>query len=668
MTANLAGRAPPPARPTCGWEHQEKLPPDMHGSLTASLDRYASSRSWESQAHMLTNYVPDLPMERNLGQLVVAEMMYMYFRGPECPLIYSAKDDSWFVFRERWRTSKGSLTHAKATVQQHFLPAMQLVAGWAAQAGLSADKCKFAKKTVADLGCRLGVEALIKESAMFFDVETVFDENPYLFQLKNCLLDLRTNSFRPCRPSDMTRRCSSVVVPATWLEDPDLIPLESAQYCDAAWAVMWSMYSRAGEFHPDDHFDELGDQDEANFNHIMNLHARLLEGNPLGKCVILASTRGRNSKGLCEKIFNSVWGDYVAPVKSTVFNADRRSENDHTAAEVFRKGTRICFGNETLMEPWSNAIFKSKNSTDPVVARGCGSGETVRYQPTFTFVFAVNDPPAWEKPPNGSEQDRLMPIYFPNKFVDAGTAPTSPRTYVKDRGLEETVASSQFALGHLLNLIQLRIRFATNGGSLDNTVVAGTPTVHFWLSAWMKMWREAKNEPSSSNSIEFLRAFHQRYYDAGTLLVLEIHIRDDSEMRAPKASRWSSLLAGLKAAGTEGELMMTQTVAHSRKNKEQGAIRLFRFNVGLYHDIFDNADVFGRMAEYSYNTSVDDVVEESVASEWWQAVEGGKWSLVASAVEVVNLSALEACETDGLEETCERRTGSPAGIASGGST
>ena len=103
---------------------------------------------------------------------------------------------------------------------------------------------------------------------------------------------------RYSKPSDMTRRKSSVSVPQTWLENPDLIDAESAEMCAAAWDVMWSMFERTSDFHPDDHFEVLGDQDEANFRYMMVLHARLLEGRPLTKCCYLTSKRGRNSKGV----------------------------------------------------------------------------------------------------------------------------------------------------------------------------------------------------------------------------------------------------------------------------------------------------------------------------------------------------------------------------------
>ena len=61
------------------------------------------------------------------------------------------------------------------------------------------------------------------------------------------------------------------------------------------------------------------------------------------------------------------------PVKSNIFLPDRRNENDHSAADVIRKGARIGFMNEVGVIPWSNALFKNKNSSDPTTIRACGA-------------------------------------------------------------------------------------------------------------------------------------------------------------------------------------------------------------------------------------------------------------------------------------------------------
>ena len=101
----------------------------------------------------------------------------------------------------------------------------------------------------------------------------------------------------------------------------------------------------------------------------MELMAAMLEACALQRCPLLYNRRGKNSKGIVEKIWMSVWGDYYTTVKPTVFHADTRNENEHGAAELYRRGARLCWFNETLAADWSNAVFKNKNSSDPVVYR-----------------------------------------------------------------------------------------------------------------------------------------------------------------------------------------------------------------------------------------------------------------------------------------------------------
>ena len=113
-------------------------------------------------------------------------------------------------------------------------------------------------------------------------------------------------------------------------------------------------------------------QDTTNFDFLMALHARFLEGRPLGKCTPIFNNRGRNGKGTNEKILMHLLGAYFVPVKPTVFHNDTRNENEHTAADLHRKGARLLWFNETTSTPWSNAVFKNKNSSDPVVCIAWG--------------------------------------------------------------------------------------------------------------------------------------------------------------------------------------------------------------------------------------------------------------------------------------------------------
>ena len=128
--------------------------------------------------------------------------------------------------------------------------------------------------------------------------QQIYDSNPLIFQLFNCVVDLTTNAFRRGRPSDLTSRRSLIVVDEKWLKDPKRIAPESEDKRQKAWNIIWTIFRREGHQHALDHAEILGDQDESNFLYFMQLHARLLEGKPLARCILLHSPRGRNSKGL----------------------------------------------------------------------------------------------------------------------------------------------------------------------------------------------------------------------------------------------------------------------------------------------------------------------------------------------------------------------------------
>jgi hypothetical protein len=73
-----------------------------------------------------------------------------------------------------------------------------------------------------------------------------------------------------------------------------------------------------------------------------------------------------------------------------------------------------------------------------------------------TTTFGTNDIPSFEQAVKGSEKDRTLVIYFPNTFKNKDESSTAPRTFDKDERMEKVVSGNDFALGHLLNLVQIR--------------------------------------------------------------------------------------------------------------------------------------------------------------------------------------------------------------------
>ena len=49
-----------------------------------------------------------------------------------------------------------------------------------------------------------------------------------------------------------------------------------------------------------------------------------------------------------------------------------------------------------------------------------------------------------------------------------------------------------FAFGHLLNLLHIRLEHQATGRKLDDVIAAGTPTSQYLLEEWMALWTWAE--------------------------------------------------------------------------------------------------------------------------------------------------------------------------------
>ena len=293
-----------------GWGHQPALPAAQKRCITRKLDAFLKRNAGAPKQDMLLRYLVEIPQDHQVSQLTQAEMSYLFFHGPECPIFYDEELDHWFAYDKRWRGAKSNLTMVRGFFQTEFSHVIMQIITLAKNSRVfppsgqdDHPRMKFLKDTEKALLKRENTEKIIREASIYFLQQAVFDAEPYIFQLENCVLDLHTNTFRRGIPSDMARMASPITVPETWLVNPGLIETEGAPMRRRAWDIVWSMFSREdkdgvyGPHHPDDAINELGDQDIANFNFCMKLLARMLEGRPLKKCVFPYSLRGRNSKG-----------------------------------------------------------------------------------------------------------------------------------------------------------------------------------------------------------------------------------------------------------------------------------------------------------------------------------------------------------------------------------
>ena len=400
--------------------------PSMAAELDAFLGR---SAHLPTKDLVIQEYLRKADDSRNNSSLFMAELTYLFFsEGEDTRIVFSELHNFWFTWMGNWQ-SAGNLGDAVCDLlQSSFLPACRRIQRWSSAENVFAFLCAGLVKLLED---RARVRGLVEERKKFFSTyDVLFDQDPHIFAFRNMvILDLRTNEFRYAKPRGRARKTSKLQIPTSWLHGDAGYLQNSAELRPKVWSALWGIFRRDGDFHPGDATEELGfDQDVENFQWLITLLARLLEGTPLTKCVCLFSDRGRNSKGVLEKCIECVFGDYYASATNAVFCAKKGDENSHDAAVFSRQGKGVIVANE-VGEPWDNALFKTRNSRDKISARGCHQSEVVQFGPTCTYMFMTNAPPKWTSAVRGSERDRILPLRLPNKFVTPGEEllPGSPR-------------------------------------------------------------------------------------------------------------------------------------------------------------------------------------------------------------------------------------------------
>ena len=433
---------------------------------------------------------------REDSNLLKAELLYLVMsslsHGEVPPVIYSETEDMWYTWDKVWRPSKEGNNVMDAFQIRTLHIFRELVDMFIDQASAQLPqethpRVKVAKDMVHQLENRSQMFSLVMEARKFFKRDGfLFDTNAYLFAFSNnVVLDLTENTFRWSKPSDMCRRHSNLSVPISFLKNT--FWEEQRENREQVLMVLQSIFRREGAFHPGDLRDILGDDaDLQNYEWLLDYLCRVMEGIPLTKCLIVFSDRGRNSKGILEKIIEGLWGEYYAGVSSAIFGPPKENENDHDAMALDRQGRRVVVANE-MSGQWHNASFKFKNSRDKVPARGCHSSTVVHYDPTHNIVFMCNDPPDWTNIPKGSEVDRLIVLRLPNKFVESHEiAGFSPRRFQKDASLDDKVRSTNFALGLLSLLVERRRSRQAEGTNLTAKVCELTPSIKFWRDVYAK--------------------------------------------------------------------------------------------------------------------------------------------------------------------------------------
>ena len=304
-------------------------------------------------------------------------------------------------------------------------------------------------------------------------------------------------------------------------------------------------------------------------------------------------------------------------------------------------------------------MFKSRNSTDPIAARACSGADAERMKPTCTFSFGANDLPTSEETPKGSEHDRLLILYMPNKFHDASAPASSPRSFPKDMRLEVEVAAGDFALGHLLNLLTIRSAAAADGASLLDRVAAGTATSRRWLDASMKEWTQPRAEAGCDEQALEVKAFHASLRAAGERSVLQWQVQQDAALglSGPKRPRWPTVVGHVRQGGRLAANLIQMATSASRKGELQPSFEALPFDTDVYDAAFSDVEVFGALNDYTYDMNLDMWPGAPLENERLPpgAIAWLRSEVVLDIREVANVAALRRRAEAGAERTGERR-------------
>ena len=164
-----------PPLPARGWGHMAALQQGARISITSHLDLFKQNHRNFSKVDLMLLYVRGLPADKDLSQLLMAELVYLHFDGVECPLIYDSDLEVWQAFEGPWSTSKGKNTRVKAILQKELLPAAKECVRRAkignhfppSAAGDEHPRLSFLLKFASSLTNSKSVANLLVEAAMF---------------------------------------------------------------------------------------------------------------------------------------------------------------------------------------------------------------------------------------------------------------------------------------------------------------------------------------------------------------------------------------------------------------------------------------------------------------------------------------------------------------------
>jgi putative DNA primase/helicase len=295
----------------------------------------------------------------------------------------------WLVWDgRRWVLDAGG--HRVAALAADELPLH--FAGLAMRAKDSAARQEALRRALKAMSRHRITSALEMAKGLLLAEPSDFDRDPFLLNVSNGTLDLRTGELRPHNPADRLTKLARVVY------DPD------------ATAPTWQRFL-------EDVF--LGDQDLIGY--VRRALGYSITGDTREEVVFICYGTGRNGKSVLLETIVSILGDYARAVPQDLILARGEREDTHPAVLAELVGVRMALIVETEEDRRLNAArLKGLSGQDTLTARHL-------YRPYFNFrpqaklwLRTNYKPRVSDHTPAMWERLRLIPFraYFPPERRD----------------------------------------------------------------------------------------------------------------------------------------------------------------------------------------------------------------------------------------------------------
>lgn len=340
----------------------------------------------------------DIEERHTKGQVRMAEAMHRLFAGQ----LIHVPNVGWYYWDSiRWRLDE--LEKSTRFVLRTFRRALVVTERKLKQANDLADTDpvrsdrlkKFAEKLAGDVytcqsaaGIR-GVKEIARSAPKFAVRPIDLDSNPYLVNVQNGTLNLKTGDFHsPHDPAHLiTKVCN-----ATYHADQ----FDPAQHCPN-----WLRFLRS----------VLPDKEVREFLQV--LMGLALVGTQLEHVLVIFFGNGRNGKGVFERVMCHVLGDYAVTAARDLFTS---SPGAHSTSQTDLMGSRLAIVNETEQGArLSEALVKDATGGGTHTARRMKQ-DNIRFHRSWLAVMVTNHFPQVTGQ-GAAIWDRLMVIDFPRHFA-----------------------------------------------------------------------------------------------------------------------------------------------------------------------------------------------------------------------------------------------------------